>query len=250
MNLQIYTDIANNKLKIITPEEEEKTLNLDEVSFISDFEELDNYIYLGNIKESGANDGYTIKILAVKNKQSNQIYFLEDKFFYNSFAYCKGSYGWILNCLMIITDKSLPNSIDSIKSIREGIQNLSEKLSLKDIDIYPSESKWLYELNVDLKLLFAKYSIYPKISDTIVGLIEKLDIQSQKSLLVFHGIFKKEIDERHFKIHINKDSVYFTFFNYSKCTTLPIDEKSAIKYLLKYICYESNNIFSNASFIP
>lgn len=235
MNLQISTDIKNKKLKINTSEEGTKIIHLDEIKNISSFENLDNYIYLGNIKRSDVSDGYIIKIIAIKIRQTNQIYFLEDLYYDNGFAYKENSYEYLLKSLMLITDKSLPYSIDLIKLTREGIQRVSKELSVKDIPLYPSRIDWIWELNLNMQLLLVKYNLYPKISDTLVGLIENLDNKLQVSLLINSGIVKWEIVERYFKIRINEDKVCFTFIDYNENIKESVDENSAIAYLLRYM---------------
>lgn len=241
MNLQISTDLKNKKLKINTSEEGIKTIHLDEIKNLDNFAKLDNYIYLGNTKKSSIDSGYIGNIVAVKTRQTNQIYLLKDEVFDNGVAYDDNSYKNLLKWLMLITDKSFTYSVDLIKSTRKDIQKLSTELSLKDIAIYPSRVGWVEELNVNLKLLLIKSNIYPKISDTLVGLIENLDDKLQENLLLRGGIYKKEIDERYFKIHMNGEKVCFTFFDYDNNTNEPIDEKSAIAYLLKYT-YSKPNI--------
>ena len=235
MNLQISTDIKNKKLKINTSEEGTKIIHLDEIKNISSFENLDNYIYLGNIKKSSIDSGYIGKIIAIRIKQTNQIYFLKAEFFDNGIAYDDNSYKSLLKWLILITDKSLPHSIELIKLTREGIQRVSKELSVKDIPLYPSRIDWIWELNLNMQLLLVKYNLYPKISDTLVGLIENLDNKLQVSLLINSGIVKWEIVERYFKIRINEDKVCFTFIDYNENIKESVDENSAIAYLLRYM---------------
>lgn len=198
------------------------------------------YIYLGDIeKRDGCGNTYDIIIYSIQNKKSNQIYFLEKHGIrdenINGFIYDKGDYENLLEGLMIITDKPLTKSIDLIKLTREGIQRVSKELSVKDIPLYPSRIDWIWELNLNMQLLLVKYNLYPKISDTLVGLIENLDNKLQVSLLINSGIVKWEIVERYFKIRINEDKVCFTFIDYNENIKESVDENSAIAYLLRYM---------------